>query len=44
MRLSTNDLITERDFSKFEWSAKVAKIGNLKFTVKGIQSSMGLFK
>ena len=42
--LPTNNLITERDFSKFGRLAKVAKSRNRKFTAKGIRDSMVLFK
>ena len=42
--LPTNKLITERDFSKFDQLAKVAKSRNRKFTTKGIRHSMVLFK
>ena len=42
--LPTNNLFTERDFSKFDRLAKVAKCRNRKFTGKGIRDSMVLFK
>ena len=42
--LPTNNLITERDFSKFDRLAKVAKSRNRKFTAKGIRDGMVLFK
>ena len=34
--LSTNTLVAERDFSKFDRLVRVAKSRNRKFTVKGI--------
>ena len=42
--LPTNHLITERNFSKFDRLAKVAKSRNHKFTAKCIRDSMILFK
>ena len=42
--LPRDNLITERDFSKFDRLAKVAKSSDRKFTAKDIRDSMVLFK
>ena len=42
--LPTNNLITERDLSRFNQEAKVAKSRNRRFKAKNIQNSMVLYK
>ena len=42
--LPTNNLDTKCDFSKFSRLSEVARFGNRKFSAKGIQNDMTLFK
>ena len=42
--LPTNNLSTERDFSKFSHLSEVAKFKNYKFQAKGIRNYMILYK
>ena len=42
--LPTNNLITERDLSKFSQLAEVAKYRNYQFKAKGIRNDMTLYK
>ena len=42
--LPTNNLDTERDFSKFNRLSEVARFRNRKFSAKGTRNGMTLFK
>ena len=42
--MPTDNVISERDFAKFDHLARVAKYRNSKFTAKGIQEDMVLYK
>ncbi|KAG1667875.1 Cyclin-A2 [Nymphon striatum] len=42
--LPTNNLVTERDFSRFDREARVAKSRNRRFKAKNIQNNMVLYK
>ena len=42
--MPTNNLIAERDFSKFDCLSAVSKCSNRKFINKGICDNMTLFK